>query len=172
MKTAIFSLLFLFFACGSAFSQPILGAYDQSVLDAPAEYQSGETVTIAKDPSSDKKIWISGLIPKQKFYALLQTKTEDGLTYSVPKQRAGNYQIEVGCIIFLSEDQKITISLNNKEDCADSPVSVGREGLSAGGARVGSAGRVSAAGVDISGRDIRVNTKAPKGITYIGEKKK
>lgn len=172
MKTTILSFLFLFVACGSMFGQPILGSYEQSVLDAPAEYQSGETVVITKDPSADKKIWISGLIPKQKFYALLQIRTEDGMTYNVPKQRVGKYQIEVGCIVFDSDDQKITISLNNKQDCADTPVSISREGVSAAGTKVGSDGRVSAAGVDISSQGVRVNTRASAGITYIGEKKK
>ncbi|MCS7012541.1 MAG: hypothetical protein RMI34_04480 [Chloroherpetonaceae bacterium] len=174
MKTHILILSFFFAASGLALGQPILGTYQQSVLDAPAELKSGEDVMITKDQSAKNKIWISGLIPNQKFYALLQVQTEDGMTYTVPKQRARNYQINVGCIVYDTDERKVVISLHNKKDCDENigNVSVSKEGsVAAAGVRVGTDGRVSVPGVDINGGSVKINAVRAAGITYIGEKK-
>lgn len=173
-----FLFLFLIWAvCSPVFGQAIVGSYEQTVLEAPAQYRSGEEVTISRDPKSAKKIWVSGLIPNQRFYALLYVSNEDGATYTVPKQRVGNYQINVGCIVYDDDDSKVVISLNNKGDCDDNvSVSVSKEGVStsaAGGVRVGSDGRVSAPGAEVGPGSVKVDTRAATGagITYIGKKR-
>lgn len=173
MKTIVFAfLLHLLPALG--FCQAILGTYEQSTIVAPPKYRhSEEDVKITKDPQSTKKIWISGLIPKQKFYALLDTKTEDGAVYTVPKQTVGNYNINVGCIVYDNEDERIVISLNNPRDCnSNVSASVGKGGVSAGDVKVGSDGTISAPGVRIDKGEIKVNTKdaVGSGISYIGQK--
>jgi hypothetical protein len=167
-------------------AQAILGTYEQSALVAPDEYRDSENdVTITKDAKSTKKIWIANLIPNQKFYAVLNTKANGSLIYSVPKQRVGNYQINIGCIVYTDEsedddekDGEVLIALNNKSNCYgisqmdyDAPISIGKGGVNAGGVKIGSNGSVNTGGVGINGSDVKVNTKAiMAGIQYIGNK--
>lgn len=173
MKTFLFAFLLNLLPVWG-FCQAILGTYEQSTIVAPPKYrQSEEDVKITKDPQSTKKIWVSGLIPKQKFYALLDTKTEDGAVYSIPKQTVGDYTINVGCIVYDNEDERVLISLNNPKDCnSNVSASVGKGGVSAGDVKVGSNGTISAPGVKMDKEGIKVNTKDMygSGITYIGEK--
>ncbi|MBO4234799.1 hypothetical protein FO675_10965 [Riemerella anatipestifer] len=167
-------------------AQSIVGRYEQSTLVAPDAYRDSEDdVTISKDPKSSKKIWISNLIPNQKIYAVLHTKGNGNLIYSVPKQLVGNYQINIGCVTFKEHDEdeedeegKLIISLNNEKNCFgisqkdyDAPVSIGKGGVRAGGVTVGSNGTISAGGVDIKKGNIKVNPKeVMSGIQYIGYK--
>ncbi|MDY3319206.1 hypothetical protein PG637_07860 [Riemerella anatipestifer] len=160
-------------------AQSILGKYEQSALDAPDEYKHSEDdVVITRDAKASKKIWIANLIPNSRFYAILDTKGERGSSYSVPKQTAGSYRINLGCIVFNNDDEdggRLTISLNNKADCLDDygPVSVGKDGVSVGGIKIGSNGTVRAKGVDIGRNRIKVDAKKEVivGIQYIGHKK-
>ncbi len=182
----IILVLFLAGAFTISSAQAILGKYEQHSLVAPDEYRDSEDdVTITKDAKAIKKIWINNLIPNQKFYAVLHTKANGGVIYAIPKQLIGTYQINAGCITFKEhdedgddEDGKLVISLNNKMNCFgisqkdyNSPVSVGKKGVKAGGVKVGSDGDISAGGVDIKGGEIKVNTKVVMaGIQYVGQK--
>lgn len=143
-------------------------------------------MTVSRDPQASKKIWISGLIPNQRFYALLDTKTEDGAVYSVPKQKAGNFEIALGCIVYQKAEEdadeddeaakdRIVISLNNKRDCQsylDGPIEVGPGGVTVGDIKVGKDGNVKAGGTQV-GKDgsVKVDTKGLfEGVAYIGVK--
>jgi hypothetical protein len=177
MRTILLAFSLGFLLVNPSTAQKILGKYEQDALVAPDEYRDSEDdVSVTKDPNSTKKIWISNLIPNQKFYAVMFNKTNDLITYSVPAQKVGNYQINLGCITLDDEDLKI--SLNNKQNCMgmsqkdyDTPVSVGKNGTSAGGVKVGKDGSVSTGGVDVKNGEVRVNTKSiMSGIQYMGHK--
>lgn len=180
MLRTLFILLFLLVGAGfMVHTQPIVGTYEQQTMLAPDEWGYSEhDVVIRRDPQSSKKIWIEHLIPNQRFYAILDTRTEDGMVYAVPKQKVGNYQIELGCIVYDNEEQRVVISLNNKNDCFGmrqsdyDEISVGRSGVKAGNIRVGSDGNVRGGGVDISKNgDIKVDMKSiMAGVSYIGHK--
>lgn len=172
-------ILFLCLACVSvANAQSVFGKYEQTALVAPDKYKDSEQdLSITKDEKSSKKIWVSNLIPNQKFYAIVSVKSDDKVIYSVPKQLVGDYQISLGCITF--EDDDLTISLNNKQNCFgmsqsdyDTPVKVGSGGVSGGGTNVGRNGTVKGGGVDINKKgDIKVDTKAiMAGVQYVGRK--
>lgn len=172
---------FIFFALTtlsiSAFAQPIVGSYEQLTISGPDEYiNSPEDVSITRDPQSSKKIWISGLFARQRFYAILDTQTEDGSVYNVPKQKVGNYQINIGCLVYDNEENQVVISLNNKQDCAglSGPIHVTTDEVRAGDIRVGRNGKVKAGGVEVNNKpgEVKVDTKAMfEGIQYIGQKK-
>ncbi|MCO7318278.1 hypothetical protein OKE80_02440 [Riemerella anatipestifer] len=182
-------LLALFFIAAITVSkaQSILGKYEQSTLVAPNEYRDSENdVVITKDAKSLKKIWIANLIPNQRIFAILHTKGNGNIIYSVPKQLAGNYRVNMGCVTFKEHDDdddgeegKLIISLNNKNNCFglnqkdyDAPVSIGKGGIKAGGVTVGSNGTISTGSVDIKRGNIKVNPKeVMAGIQYIGYKK-
>ena len=185
MKKILLAIL-LMAAITAVKSQAILGKYNQSSLIAPDDYKDSENdVTITKDEKASKIIWVHDLIPNQKFYAIFYLKGNGKILYSVPKQKVGSYQINIGCITFQEhdededdEDNKLVISLNNKASCFgmsqkdyDEPVSVGKGGVKAGGVKVGSNGEITAGGVDIKGGEIKVNPKlAMEGIQYVGQK--
>jgi len=177
MKKSILILMLLI--TNSVFAQSILGSYEQKALTAPNQYRnSGKDVSITKDPQLSKKIWVSGLISNQKFYAVLHTRTEDRMLYSVPKQKVGDYEIAIGCINFDNEEDQLSISLNNKQNCFgisqsdyDNPVSVGKGGIKAGGVNIGSNGQIKGAGVEMNKNGVKVNGKGIfAGIQYVGTK--
>lgn len=179
----IFSLLLISAFClQSASAQnssraAVLGLYTQTALVAPDAYRDGENdVSITQDSKATKKLWVHDLIPGQKFYAILHLNSDGTLIYAVPKQKVGNYIINMGCITF--EDGDITISLNNKNNCFgmsqkdwDKPVSVSGKGIEAGDVKIGSDGSIKGAGVDMGKDGIKVNTKeVMAGIQYVGKK--
>jgi hypothetical protein len=176
----LFSLLTLCL-CFSLFTkaQSIAGSYEQKVISAPDEYKNSEDdVAITKDPKKSKKIWITGLIPNQKFYAVLNINGPASIIYVVPKQTVGNYEIEVGCIMFDPETDQVTISLNNKSNCfglsqkdLEGGVSVGKKGVKAPGVKVDANGGVQAGGTEVSGGEVNVDLKKiTAGINYVGVK--
>lgn len=161
----------------NASAQSLIGKYDQTALVAPDAYRdSRNDLTIVQDLKSTKMVWVTNLIPKQKFYAILNTKMDGKLIYAVPKQNVGGYQISIGCITY--EEGEISISLNNKMNCFgisqsdyDKPVTVSKKGVEAGGVKVNSDGSIKGAGVDINKDKITVNSKAAmEGIQYVGHK--
>lgn len=157
-----------------AYGLPIVGSYEQNLFEAPREFkQSEEDVTIERDPKSSKKIWVSGIIPNQKFYALVHMRQDERMLFTVPPQTVGDYQIDVGCITYDDDDKSILISLNNKSDCAgmDSvDVSIGKEGVQVGDVRVGMDGSVAAGPAKV-GKDgsVKVSYKVV-GVTFMGTK--
>ncbi len=176
----LFSLLAIFF-CFSLFShaQGIAGSYEQKVITAPDEYKNSEDdVAISKDPKKSKKIWITGLIPNQKFYAVLNINGPASIIYVVPKQIVGNYEIQVGCIMFDPETDQVTISLNNKSNCyglsqkdLEGGVSVGKKGVKAPGVNIDGNGGVQAGGTEISEGEVKIDMKKiTAGINYVGVK--
>ncbi|WP_448528108.1 hypothetical protein [Raineya sp.] len=171
----VFLSLTLFLVGTLAMAQSIVGKYEQDAINLPKELGHSENdVVITRDPQASKKIWVANLIPNQKFYAILDVKTEDGAVYTVPKQKVGNYQINLGCIVYDEEDKKIAISLNNKNDCADrfDNISIGKNGsVKGGGVEIGPKGTVKGGGVDIKDGDIKVDMKTiMAGVSYIGHK--
>ncbi len=163
---------------GVASALPIVGAYDPSLFNGPeGVIDREEDLRIERDGKTSKKIWITGLIAGQRICGILDTRTEDALIYSIPKQTAGDYSIELGCVMYDMEEQQIIISLNNRTDCAgigqtdlDQGVSIGKDGVAAAGVKIGRDG-VSAAGVDVGKDGVRVNTKEMlKGVYFMGTK--
>lgn len=171
-------LISLLMAVSTVFSQSIIGKYEQETANAPKGFKfSEEDVVVSRDQQSSKKIWITGIFPKNKFYAMLDTKTPDGAVYTIPKQKVGNYDIEIGCIVYDGEENRIVISINNRQDCEgygnlDEPISVGKGGVKGGGVDISSKGSVKVGDVvSIKNGDVNVNTKKiMEGITYIGTK--
>lgn len=74
-------------------------------------------MTIERDPKSSKKIWVAGIIPNQKYYALIQVRQDERML-SVPPQTVGEYRIDIGCITY-DDEKSVLISMNNKSDCAE-----------------------------------------------------
>jgi hypothetical protein len=175
MKKSILLIALLFLTNLYVQAQSVVGKYEQDAINLPKELGNSENdVVITRDPQASKKIWVANLIPNQKFYAILDTKTEDGAVYTVPKQKVGNYQINLGCIVYDEDDKKVVISLNNKNDCANNfdNISVGKSGnVKAGGVEIGPKGSVKGGGVDIKNGDIKVDMKSiMAGVSYIGHK--
>lgn len=131
-------------------------------------------MTIARDPESNKKIWVSGVRENQKFHALLNPEMDERLLDTVPPQTAGNYRIEVGCPIYDGDEKSLLISLDNPADCAGisgDEVTIGQDGVKVGDLRVGTNGTLNPDPVTIgqSGLGIKVDLKAV-GVTFIGTK--
>ena len=182
MKSVFFFVLSLMVLI-NVNAQKVVGTYEQNSLVAPDAYRDSENdVVITKDIKSSKKIWIEHLIPKQRFYAILYVQSEDAVIYTVPSQKVGNYAIEQGCVTFKNEhdedEHDIQIALNNKSMCFgisqkdyDAPIKVDKNGVKAGGVKVGSDGQVTGGGVDIKNGGVNVDTKSiMAGIQYVGDK--
>lgn len=183
MKTLMLSFATCLASVG-AFAQSssaALGQYAQEAFIGPDEVKTAEkNVVLVKDATLPKVVWVQNLLPGGRVKAVLHTKTEDKIVYSIPAQRVGSYQINMGCAIYDQDDSKLVISLNNKANCfgmAQSDYD--------GGVAVGSNGRIKAGGVDINGRNgsiktpgvnvgkggVAVNTKAiMAGVQYVGHK--
>ncbi len=167
----------------------IFGTYDQKSIIAPDEYRDSEyDVEILPDNKSRKKIWVRNLIPNQEFYAILNVNDEEEVLYAVPRQIVGNYQINIGCIMFSMGDEEyddpdmlnsIVIVLNNEAMCpgirqADfqTEIDVSKDGVKVGDIEASSSGSVTTGnGVDIDEEGISVNTKRlMEGIQYVGNR--
>jgi hypothetical protein len=179
MKKVLFSLLFSISLLSINAQNNLIGSYEQEAFIAPDELKDSDNdLTITQDPNSTKKIWISNLVANAKIYAVLHTKGEDNVIYKIPTQTINGYVINLGCVVYDKEDQKLTVSVNNKENCYgisqsdwDKGVSVGKGGVKAGDTQVGSNGTIKTGGVDISNGNINVDTKkVMAGIQYVGTK--
>ncbi|MDO5616492.1 MAG: hypothetical protein Q4G16_09890 [Cruoricaptor ignavus] len=175
----LFSVLVMILLSPKFSAQIVLGTYEQETLVAPDEYRDSEDdVQITRDPKSSKKIWIHNLIPNQKFYGIANMKNEDMILYSVPKQRVGNYIINLGCAIYRVSEGEIVIALNNKTNCFgisqsdyDDVAVVNKRGISAGGVKVGSNGEISTKVGGVNKDGVQMNVKEiMSGIQYIGKK--
>lgn len=160
-----------------AFGQSIVGSYDQSALIAPNQVKNNVgNVVITRDAKLKNRIWVNNLISHTKFYAVSNARTEDREVYSVPPQNVGGYAVKLGCLVYDNDDQRVTISLNNSNDCKGiaqsdyGKVSVSSKGISAGGVKVGAKG-IKTDGVSVSSKGVSVNSgKLLEGVQYIGEK--
>lgn len=175
MKKSILTTLFVI--CVSTLTNAqVTGRYNQIALSAPDEYRDSQNdVLIVKDKQSSKKIWIENLIPNKKIYAISFFADEGKSIYTIPKQLVGNYQINVGCVLY--DEGNVTISANNPVDCKgisqsdNENISVGKDGVKVGKTKVGTNAKISTEGVKINGSDIKVDSKKLlSGIQYLGRK--
>ena len=172
----LFLATLLVTAFSSNTNAQVTGRYSQVALTAPDEYRDSENdVQITKDKQSSKKIWIENLIPDKKIYAISFFADEGKSIYTIPKQLVGNYQINVGCVLY--DEGNVTISANNPVDCKgisqsdNENISVGKDGVKVGKTKVGTNAKISTEGVKINGSDIKVDSKKLlSGIQYLGRK--
>lgn len=161
-------------------AQGVVGNYEQESIIAPDAYRDSlENVVIEKDKKHSKKVWVSGLIPNFSFYAIYNTGDPEfeEFIYVVPKQKVGDYQINLGCITYADGD--IVIALNNETLCKgvqqkdyqtdikidDSGVKVGDVEVSTKGVKVGKTVNID------TQRGVKINTTSVmSGIHYVGEK--
>jgi hypothetical protein len=180
MKNILFSL-FMTTLSVSVFGQDsIFGAYEQQSFIAPDEVKDSDTdVTITKDAQSTKKVWINNLVYDSKIYAVLHTKGESSIIYKIPPQIVNGYSISIGCVVYDVDDQKISISINNKENCYglsqsdyDKSVSITKNGgIQAGNTQIGSNGTIKTESTNIDKNGIKVDMKKlMAGVQYTGQK--
>ena len=156
-----------------------LGRYEQVAFIGPDNLKESEkNVTLSKDPTSNKVVWIDNLLPGGRVKAVVFTNGDETVTYSIPAQKIGNYQVQLGCATYSSEDNRLTVSLNNKTNCygmkqSDYDRGVGitkAGGIQAGGTSVNSKG-IKTPGVTINNNGLKVDTKAVMaGVQYVGQK--
>jgi len=181
MKTHLLTLV------GLALAAPVLaqsntgalGRYEQVAFIGPDNLKESEKdVTLSKDPSSSKVVWIENLLPGGRVKAVVFTNNSETVTYSIPAQKVGTYQVQLGCATYSSEDDKLTVSLNNKDNCfgmkqSDYDRGVGitkTGGIQAGGTSINVNG-IKTPGVSINNDGIKVNTKTVMaGVQYVGQK--
>lgn len=180
MKTHLLAL------AGLALAAPVVaqsssapGRYEQLAFIGPDNLkQTEKNVTLSKDPSSSKVLWIENLLPGGRVKAIVFTSSSEAATYSIPAQKVGNYQVQSGCATYSGEDDKITVSLNNKNNCFgmkqsdyDSGVGITKAGgIQAGGTSVNGKG-IKAPGVSMNNGGIKVDTKTiMAGVQYVGQK--
>jgi hypothetical protein len=180
MKNLII-IIFLGICSNSSFGQAnIFGSYEQQSFIAPDEVKDSDTdVTITKDPQSNKKIWINNLVYDSKIYAVLHTKGESSIIYKIPPQIVNGYSISIGCVVYDVDDQKISISINNKENCYglsqsdyDKSVSITKDGgIQAGNTQIGSNGTIKTESTNIDKNGVKVDMKKlMAGVQYTGQK--
>ncbi|MCL1666063.1 hypothetical protein M2T78_17505 [Elizabethkingia ursingii] len=178
MKKKILTLTFLggVIIC---FGQSITGKYAESAIIAPDKVRNmmQNDVIITTDKNTSKKIWVSNLIGNTTFYAVRNAANEEKEVYNIPPQNIGGYAVNIGCIVFDKEEKQISIALNNKSNCIGMSqsdygnVSVGKDGIKAGGVKVGSKGEISAGGTKVGKKGVNINTKeALSGLQYVGTK--
>lgn len=160
----------------------VVGKYEQEAFIAPDNIKESENdVVIKKDPSSSKVVWVENLLPGGRIKAVIFTKGEDNVIYSIPAQRVGGYQIQQGCATYDKTEGKIMISLNNKSNCFgmkqsdyDEGVEISKNGkIKAGGVEINSkgGGSVKGPGTVINDKGIKVDTKTVMaGVQYVGIK--
>lgn len=183
----VLSLIFSL-ASFSVFSQKAVGEYEQLSINAPDEYRDSEyEVIIKRDANTRKKIWIHNLIPNQKFYAVKYLVGDDSEIYTVPKQQAGNYLINSGCVTYKNIDEydedfsyTVSINLNNETMCRgiyqedyQTEIGIDTDGMKVGGIELNKRGKVQV-GEDVridNTKGIKINTKdIMVGIMYVGRK--
>ncbi len=184
MKTYLLTLMGLALAAPttSAFAQTgtsALGRFEQDAFIGPDNLKESEKdVTLSKDPASSKVVWIENLLPGGRVKAIVFTKSSETVTYSIPAQKVGGYQVQQGCATYSSEDSKLSVSLNNKINCFgmkqsdyDSGVGITKTGgIQAGGTSVGGKG-IKTPGVSIDKKGILVDSKTVMaGVQYVGHK--
>lgn len=186
LKTVL--LLTFLFTSITVFSQKVIGEYEQISINAPDEYRDSEhEVTIKRDANARKKIWIYNLIPNQKFYAIKYLVGDDSEIYTVPKQHAGNYLINTGCINYKNVDEydedfsyTVSIHLNNEMMCKgiyqedyQTEIGIDTDGINVGDIELDKNGKVKAGkhvGIG-KNKGIKINTKdIMTGIMYVGKK--
>ncbi len=181
MKATFTTLICLALAT-SGFAQSsggALGRYEQDAFIGPDNLKHSEKdVTLAKDPSSSKVVWIENLLPGGRVKAVVFASNSETATYSIPAQKVGGYQVQMGCATYSAEDSKLTVSLNNKSNCfgmkqSDYDGGVGitkKGGIQAGGTSINGRG-IKTPGVGINNDGIKVDTKAVMaGVQYVGHK--
>ena len=156
-----------------------LGRYEQVAFIGPDNMKESEKdVTLSKDPNSSKVAWIANLLPGGRVKALVFSSNSETVTYSIPAQKVGNYQVQLGCATYSNEDNELTVSLNNKINCYgikqsdyDDGVSVTKTGgVRAGNTSVSGKG-VKTPGVRLDKSGLKVDSKAVMaGVQYIGHK--
>ncbi len=171
---------------GLALATPVLaqgnsaiGQYEQESFMGPDNLKGSETdVTLSKDPRLRNVVWIANLLPGGRVKALVFTSNDEGATYSIPAQKVGNFQVQLGCATYSQEGGELTVSLNNKSNCFgmkqsdyNGGVSVTRSGgVQAGNTSVNGRG-IHAPGVSVSNGGVRVDTRAVMaGVQYVGHK--
>ncbi len=123
------SLLILFCVTVQAQTNPILGQYESQFNQG---ITTSDDVVVTRDPQSNKKIWISGILNEGKLYAILSLKNEDRQQYTIPKQTVNGKAIREGIINFsFDEDEEVyTIHISNDPKANPTNVSVSSKGVS------------------------------------------
>ena len=147
---------------------------------APDNLKSAETdVALVKDPQLTKVVWIEHLLPGGRIKGVLFSSNDGTTTYAVPAQKVGSYQVQMGCAVYDSEEDKLVVSLNNKDNCYgmkqsdyDGGVGITKTGgIRVGGTAINGKG-IKTPGVNTNSSSIQVDTKAVMaGVQYVGHKR-
>lgn len=174
----LFAAMTLAVPCFAQSNVGVVGRYEQVAFMAPDELKASESdVTITKDPQLSKVFWIEHLLAGGRVKAVLHTSGST-TTYAIPAQKVGGYQVQMGCAVYDSEEAKLSISLNNKDNCFgmkqsdyDGGVGITKTGgIQAGGVAINNKG-IKTPGVKMNNDGIKVNTKAVMaGVQYVGQK--
>ncbi len=108
---------------------------------------------------------------------------DESSIYTVPPQLVGNYQIQLGCVIFDTDDEEtssVVINLNNETMCKgisqkdyQTEIEVGNKNVKVGDIEINGNGTVKAGedvGIDKT-KGVKINTKKlMSGIQYVGQR--
>jgi hypothetical protein len=156
-----------------------VGTYEQTAINAPAVIRNlKKEVAIRQDAQATNSIWIDNLLPDGSLFASMIINNES-MIYSIPKQKVGNYQVNIGCVVY-NVDGGIVISLNNKYDCLyTSPINYDDISVGDGKVKVGDIkinedgnGSVETGTVVVKEGNVSVDAKTILGgVQYVGNKK-